>query len=68
MGKAARFDTMYETQEQAVTESSIGAPLVLVVILIAFNVLLGMAVLWLLNAKSSPGVPAVTPSETTKQV
>ena len=59
------IDTMYEAWRQALT--STGAPWVLVVILIALNVL-GMAVLWLVNVKSSPGAPAVTPNETTKQV
>ena len=37
-------------------------------ILIALNILLGMAVLWVQNTKNSPKVPAVVPKESTKQV
>ena len=47
---------------------STDAPWVSVVILVALNVLLGMVVFWLLSAKSSPGDPAVTPTETATQV
>ena len=59
---------VHEAWGQAATRTKTGAPWVLVVILLALTVLLGLAVWWLLNARSSAGVPAVTPNETTKQV
>ena len=47
---------------------STGAPWVLVENPTALNVILGMTVLWLSSARSSPGVPAVKPNESTKHV
>ena len=53
------IDTNHEAWGQVATRMSTGAPRVVVVILIALNVLLKAAVLWLLSARKAAGGSAV---------